>query len=209
VFLGLNMTNFHTVSQPVLKNGRLLIPTRAGMVMWTAPASLKPIQLYPRESFLRFACGTVLENLMISERGYWGAARDGVFSFLSGHTVNTQLFDKYDTPGTEISRLNAARLIQALHNSTILCGGDRDRVEVDYKSGIVCRDKFGNEQKFSLGASHPWPKFVMMGSSAKLLVDALSQSNEEGAVLYSIPPKLGQSTTMRLVRGEFEVNFNV
>ena len=208
VFLGLNMASIRTVSQPVLKDGRLLLPTLAGMVIWTTPDSLKPIQLYPRDSFLRFVCGTVLESLMISEKGYWGAARDGVFSFLSGHTINTQLFDKYNTPGTEVSRLNAPRLVQALYNSTVLCG-DNDGVEMDYKSGIVCKDKFGNEQKFSLGASHSWPRFVMMGKSAKLLVDALSQSKEEDVVLYSIPPKPGQSTTMRLVRGDFEVNFNV
>lgn len=205
-FLNLDVRPFtpsNLKGQPILKDGRLTFTTDFGNLIWAAPECLKTVQLMPSYSFLRFACGQRLEDLVQSEKGYWGAVRDDLVTYLIGHmTQKTEPYDVYNVPGTEVARFPASRLVDALSRAVVM---SNNKVELDPKTGVSCRDNFGNEQKMAVGTSNgTWPKFSLLNPTAKLIVDILSQSSEEEAVLYMVP---GKSNTLRLVRGNFETNF--
>jgi hypothetical protein len=203
IFSGIDVKPFHAAAPPVLAKGRLLIGTNFGVVVWDGSEALASIGLSPREAFLRMATGTMAQELSITERGYWGVKLNGLVMYISGHVSGRPLFDSFDVPGEELAHLPAERLVYALGAAANLCG-DNQRVNIDPKKGVDTRDRYGNEAIFSLGTGG-WPKFSVFDKTAKTIVDALSQTKEEEAVLYSISSQA--NPTMRLRRGNFEVNF--
>lgn len=206
VFQGIDPTPFKVKTLPVLAEGRLMLATADAVVIWTGPDSLKAVPSYPRESFLRMACSNPkVKDVLLSANGYWGVLTEDLEMFSYGHNVGRELFNAYNIPGTELVRLPAERLLYSLQATAILVG-DRDRVEIDPKHGITSKDRFGADSKFSLGGVSGWTKFGIFGGTAQAIVDALSQSKDEEAVLYSVPML---HPTMRLRRGPFEVNFKV
>jgi hypothetical protein len=203
---GINTSPFKVATPPVLVNGKLMLATANGIVMWQGPDTLRTIQLQPRDAFLRLVAGSsAVEELVLTEKGYWGVVIAGLLFFISGHNIGRPLFDVYNVPGVELARLPAQRLVFALGAAAALCS-DNDRVELDPVDGVMTRDKFGNDSKFSLGAATGWTKFATFGKTAKTLVDALSQSKDEEAVLEKLT---STHPTMRLRRGNFEVSFKV
>lgn len=204
-FLGCDTSPFAAASPPMLINGRLFISTKFGAVIWTGPEPLRAIQLQPREPFLKLVTGNpAVEDLFISEKGYWGAKVNGMLIFSYGHMLGKELFNAYNVPGVELARFPAARLVQAMHAAAGLCA-DQDKVEVRPKEGIVVRDKFGNDSKFGLGGGEGWHKFAAFGKTMKTIADALSQSKDEEAVLYDVPSFT--NPTKRFRRGPWEVSF--
>jgi hypothetical protein len=182
------------------------VSTISGTVIWTAD-SLKDVVWQPREAFLRFvAGGGITGGINVSNQGYWVTEKEGLLCFMSAHSTPTELMKVYDHPGTELTRFHAPRLLTSLSNIAYLTA-DTDRVEFNPKDGIVCRDKYSNPQIFPHGAeTTTWPHGCIFGRTAKFIVDALSQTKEETAVLYSVPLR---NPTYRIVRGPFEVNFGL
>jgi hypothetical protein len=207
LFNGFDIRPFKNMAQPpLLDDGRLLISTVAGTVIWTGDDELKTIKIQPRESFLRFIAGGGTAELLMSNQGYWIAEKEGQVCAMTGHRTSTEMLKVYALPGTELTRFPATRLLSALSNVAYLTS-DTDRVELNPREGIVCRDKFSNAQVFPHGAtSTAWPRGVIFGRTTKFIVDALNQSNEEEAILYSVPLR---NTTYRIVRGDYEVNFGI
>jgi len=206
VFLGIDTTPFKPKTPPVLALGRLMLATSDAVIMWDGPDSLKGITCNPREAFLRIAAGnTAVTDICLTTNNYWGVVADDLVTFTYGHTLGRELFDLYNVPATELVRLPADRLMYALRAAAGLVG-DKDRVEIDPAVGVICRNKFGSEAKFSLGGTAGWTKFGVFGGTAQAIVDTLSQSKDEEAVLSSITMV---HPTMRLRRGPFEVSFKV
>jgi hypothetical protein len=208
LFNGFDIRVFKSLaSPPLLEKGRLLISTINGAVIWTSePLKAVPVIVQPRESFLRFIAGGGTAELLVSNQGYWIAEKESLVCAMTSHQTPTEMLKVYDYAGTELTRFHAPRLLASLSNVSYLTG-DTDRVEFNPKDGIVCRDKYSNAQIFPHGAtSTTWPRGVIFGRTAKFIVDALSQTQEEGAVLYSVPLR---NPTYRIVRGPFEVNFGL
>lgn len=204
-FHGFDIRPFKNLtSSPIMSNGRILISTIGGVVIWSSE-TLRNVVMQPRETFLRFIAGGGCPELLVSKQGYWMAGKDDLVCALSGHTTPTDLMQVYNQAGTELTQFHAPQLLSALSNVATLTS-DTDRVELT-REGIVCRDKYSNPQVFAHGAANQtWPKGAMFGRTAKLIVDALNQTNEENAVLYSVPLR---NSTYRIVRGAFEVNFGL
>ena len=205
-FSGIDTSQFKPKTPPVLVNGRLMLATSDAVIIWDGPDNLKGLASYPREAFLRVAAGNVaVTEIVLTDGNYWGVVANDLVMFSYGHTLGHELFDVYNVPATELVRLPAERLVYALRAAAGLVG-DKDRVEVDPKTGVVSRNKFGSEAKFSLGGTAGWSKFGIFGGTAQAIVDALSQSKDEEAVLSSISMA---HPTLRLRRGPFEVSFKV
>jgi hypothetical protein len=206
IFSGFDIRPFKSlVSPPLLDGGRLLVSTIAGTVIWTSD-NLKIITMQPREAFLKFIAGNACTELLLGNQGYWMAEKEGLVCAMSAHSTPKELLNVYKHPGTELTRFDASRLLASLSSVSYLTS-DTDRVELHPKEGIVCRDKYNNPQIFPHGAtSTSWPKGAIFGRTARFIVDALNQTNENEAVLYSIPLR---NSTYRIVRGPFEVNFGL
>jgi hypothetical protein len=205
-FLGIDTTPFKTKAPPVVVNGRLMLATSDAVVIWDGPDTLKQATAHPRDAFLRVAAGNAaVEQIVLTKGGYWGVVTNDLVVFNYGHTLGRELFDAYNIPSTDIVRLPADRLVYALRAAAGLVG-EKDKVEVDPKVGVATRDRFGSEAKFSLGGAQGWNKFGVFGGTAQAIVDALSQSKDEEAVLSSIQMV---HPTMRLRRGSFEANFKI
>ncbi len=204
VFLGIDTSPFKLKIPPVLALGRLMLATSDAVVIWDGPDSLKQATSQPREMFLKAATGnSAVEQILLTENNYWGVVANGLVTFSYGHTLGRELFDVYNVPSTELVKLPADRLVYALRAAAGLVG-DKDRIEIDPKNGVTARNRFGSEAKFSLGQVAGWNKFGVFGGTAQAIVDALSQSKDEEAVLSSVPMV---HPTMRLRRGPFEVSF--
>jgi len=204
VFLGIDTSPFKPKTPPVLVNGRLMLATSDAVIIWNGPDSLKGLANYPREAFLRVATSNpAVTEVVLTAGNYWGVVTNDLVMFTYGHTLGHELFDVYNVPATDLVRLPAERLVYALRAAAGLVG-DRDKVEIDPKEGVVSRNKFGSEAKFSLGGATGWPKFGIFGGTAQAVVDALSQSKDEEIVLSSVPMV---HPTMRMRRGPFEVSF--
>jgi hypothetical protein len=208
LFNGFDIRLFKTLSSPpLLEKGRLLVSTISGAVIWTSEGlKAVPVVLQPRESFLRFIAGGGVAEFLVSNQGYWVVEKEGLVCAMTSHQTPTEMLKVYEQPGTELTRFRASRLLSSLSNVAYLTG-DTDRVELNPKDGIVCRDKYSNVQIFPHGASSTtWPRSTIFGRTAKFIVDALSQTTEDEAVLYSVPLR---NPTYRIVRGPFEVNFGL
>jgi len=119
--------------------------------------------------------------------------------------LSTNLHTAYNTPGEKIAEFPANRLVSVLGAAASLCDSSK-KVEFDPAKGIVTRNNFGNPQEFSVGPQKGWTAFSIFGQAAKLIYDALSQTNEEIAVLYRVEQSY---PTYRLTRGPWEVNFKI
>jgi hypothetical protein len=206
VFLGIDTSPFKTKTPPVLIDGKLMLATSDAVVIWTGPDSLKQVKAFPREAFLKMAAGNAaVTDVIFTQGNYWGVVANDLVMFIYGHTLGRELFDIYNVPATELIKFPAERLVYALRAAAGLVG-DKDRVEIDPKNGVVSRNRFGSEAKFSLGGTAGWNKFSVFGGTAQAIVDALSQSKDEEAVLSSVQMV---HPTLRLRRGPFEVSFKV
>lgn len=204
VFLGVDPGPFKTKTPPVLAEGKLMFATSDAVVMWSGPDQLKGVKSYPRDNYLRMVCNNAnVTDVILTSAGYWGVVTDELVMFSFGHSIGRELFDAYNIPGVELVRLPAERLVYALDAAAKLIG-DKDKVEIDPKNGVTSRNRFGGDAKLSLGGASGWNKFGIFGGTAQAIVDALSQSKDEEAVLYSVSML---HPTMRLRRGPFEVNF--
>lgn len=203
-FRGFNSKSFPVAAPPLLVNGKLLLSTPYGIIMWQGPDALAGVKLHPRESFLKFVSGGI-EEVYLTDTGYWGASNGPLLIFLSGHNLSANLHDTYNVPGEKVTEFPAKRLVEVLGAAASLCDTSK-KVEFDPNKGIVTRNAFGNPQEFSVGPQKGWDAFSIFGQAAKLLYDALSQTNEEIAVLYRVEQSY---PTMRLTRGPWEVNFKI
>jgi hypothetical protein len=209
VFSGIDVEALPELSgQPSLGDGKLYLGTQAGVVKWQVPDSIRNITLQPRKSFLSFVSGGVADALTLSENGYWVAHKDGMVGCFSSHTSLDPMRQIFNVPGTVFATVDAARLVSALKSIVLLCEKS-SRVEFSPTKGLSCRDKYGNEATLNLGPqASEWAKFATSGSTAELLVSALSQSADKDAVFQSITPLSGPAA-MRISRGNFEIDVRV
>ena len=206
IFKGFDIKPFDVAAAPLLREGRLLVVTPFGAVIWTGPESLKVlnVQSNPRENFLRFVSAGC-ESILITDNGYWGAVGSDLVSFISGHNIAPHLFQLFDVDAEPLATVPANRLVEALKAAAGLCDAGR-KVEIKPKEGVTAEDAFGNVSKFGLGDVAGLPQATLPPQSAKLIVDALSQTSEENAVLYWIDQK---NPVLRVTRGSFEVNIKI
>lgn len=209
-FSQIDIRSFKTMTPPVLAKGRLMLVTDAGAtVMWDGPESIQnlPDGLYPRDNFLRLVSGGMAEvrQIAITAHGYWGAEIDDLITYIKGHAIGRQIFDNYSSPGTELAKLPAQRLVAALDTVVGLLE-PTEQVTFDPKLGMVAKGKFG-DNRTSLGETGEWTKFNMLAKTAKIVSEALSQTVEDETILYALPPTPTGRSLMRLKRGPFEVNF--
>ena len=204
-FLGFDSSPFASAAPPILMQGRLMLPTKYGAVIWNGPDVFKTIQLQPREAFLKLISNNLaVEAIFQTSNGYWGTKINGQILFSRGHMLGKELFDLYNVPGVELTRLPANRLVQAMGSAAALCG-DQDKVDFVPKEGITVKDKFGNTSKFSLGGIEGFTRFSTFGRTVKTIADALIQAKDEEAVLLDVTNF--SSPTKRLTRGPWEVSF--
>jgi hypothetical protein len=207
-FSRIDIRAFKTVTPPVLAKGRLMLATDAGAtVMWDGPESIHKLpDIYPRESFLRMVSGGAeVRHITITANGYWGAEINDLITYTKGHVIGRQIFDNYTASGSEIAKLPAQRLVVGLDAAVGLLE-PTERVDVDPKLGILAKGKFGDNRN-SLGETGNWARFGMLAKTAKVVSEALSQTTEDEAVLYTLPPTSTGSPILRLKRGPFEINF--
>jgi hypothetical protein len=200
IFSGFNAKPFQIVSNPFLKRGKILLPTTTGIVTWQGPAELEKLNIQPRDTFLKFISGGV-EEIYITDKGYWGARTDKLLSFIGAHTGSDLLFNTYDVVGTKLATYPAKRLCQALQSASSIVSGT-----ISMKADeIVTKDQQGNVCRFGVGGTGTVMPFNIFSKSAKLIVDALEQAIDEEVTLHSIT--VGGHSTMRLERGNWQVAF--
>jgi hypothetical protein len=206
-FVGFNIDKFTLVSEPVLAHGKLMLATNKGaVVMWKNELfSSQPVNLSPRESFLRMVCGQEVSELSLTKNGYWGAGIGDLVTYTKGHILGRQLFDSYNQPGTGAAQIPAERLLTCLRAAVGLLD-EQEVIEVDPKLGVIAKGTFG-ENRNSLGETGDWKRFSLQAKTAKVVIDALSQTAGDYATLELTSTGSGPSSTMRLVRGEVAVNF--
>lgn len=204
VFAGINVSKFALNAPPVIANRKLMLSTKASAtVVWTGPEALDKVPpLYPRENFLRAIAGEpIVDDLGVTAGGYWMGSVAGLVTFVRGHTTGRQHFDIYNGPALqEVAKLPAERLLLGLNAAYGLLE-PAERVDIDPRLGVMAKGKFGDNRN-SLGLTGDWPKFTILAQAAKVIHDALVQSLEDEAILYTSGPG-----NMRLSRGAFEVNF--
>lgn len=204
VFRGFNVRPFAVASPPLISGGKILLSCTNAIVMWQGPDALAGLKMHPRESFLRFISGGI-EEVSLTDTGYWGATNGPLVMFISGHNTSSNLHAAYNVPGTPVAEFPAARLVAALGAAAKLTDNQK-KVEIHPDKGVVARNSYGDAQTFGLGGQVGWSAFSLFGQAAKIIYDALSQTNEEIAVLSKVEQSF---PTMRLTRGPWEVNFKV
>lgn len=203
-FAGCDFSKFAAASPCMLLEGRLMVATKFGVVVWDGPAILRSIELQPREAFLELVSSPV-DELFITEKAYWGTRVGNLLTMTHGHALGREFFNTYNVPGIELAKLPAQRLIQALYTVSDLTG-DQDKIEIVPKDGILAKDKFGSTARFSLGGAEGWTRFSIFGKTAKTIADALSQARgSEEVILYDVPSF--SSPTKRLRADPWETNF--
>jgi hypothetical protein len=207
-FEGINIKPFTLANTPVLKHGKLMLPTnKSAVVMWDGGEriSSQPIKLSPREPFLRMVAGQPVDELVLTQNGYWGAVIGDLITYTKGHTLGSQLFDTYNVPGVEITKLPAERLLTCLHAAVGLLD-EGETIDIDPKQGVIAKGNFGDNRN-SLGETGDWDRFGLQAKTASVIIDALSQASDDYVTLESTSSGSGPTSTMRLIRGAFAVNF--
>jgi hypothetical protein len=200
LFAGFNAKPFQVVSNPFLKKGKIMLPTVNGIVTWQGPTELEKLSIQPRDTFLKFLSSGV-EEIYITDKGYWGAKTDKLLVFLGAHTGSDLLFNTYDVVGTKLATFPAKRLLQALHSASSIVTGN-----ITMKADeIVTKDAQGSVCRFGVGGAGAVIPFNIFSKAAKLIVDALEQATDEEVTLYSIT--VGGHSTMRLERGNWSCSF--
>jgi len=206
-FSGLDIKPFTLVTEPVLAHGKLMLATNRGaVVMWSSETlASQPINLSPREPFLRMVCGQEVDDLALTANGYWGATIGDLVTYTRGHVLGRQLFESYDAPGIQLAQLPAERLLTCLRAAVGLLD-DTDRIDIDPKIGVIAKGSFGDNRN-SLGETGDWAKFGLQAKTAKVVIDSLSQASGDYVTLEVTSSGSGPTSQMRLVRGQFAVNF--
>jgi len=206
-FAGLGIDKFTLATPPVLARGKLMLATNKGaVVMWHSDLlESQPIQLSPREPFLRMVCGQQVDELVLTANGYWGAIIGDLMTYTKGHILGRQLFDSYDIPCIEVAQLPAERLLTCLRAAVALLD-ETDRIDIDPKLGVIAKGSFGDNRN-SLGETGGWDRFSIQAKTAKVVIDSLSQASGDYAILESTSTGSGPSSTMRVSRGSFAVSF--
>jgi hypothetical protein len=206
-FAGFNIDKLTLVSEPVLAHGRLMLATNKGaVVMWKSELfASQPINLSPREPFLRMVCGQEVDDLALTKNGYWGAGIGDLVTYAKGHILGCQLFDSYNQPGAEAAQLPAERLLTCLRAAVGLLD-EQEIVEIDPKLGVIAKGTFGDNRN-SLGETGNWSRFGLQAKTAKVVIDTLSQAAGDYATLELTSTGSGPTSTMRLIRGQLAVNF--
>lgn len=207
-FAGFDIDKLTLVSEPVLAHGKLMLATNKGaVVMWTNELfASQPINLSPREPFLRMVCGQPdVDELSLTKNGYWGAGIGDFVTYAKGHVLGRQLHDSYNQPGAEAAQLPAERLLTCLRAASSLLD-ETEVIEIDPKLGVIARGTFGDNRN-SLGETGNWSRFSMQAKTAKVAIDTLSQAAGDYATLELTSTGTGPTSTMRLVRGPLSVNF--
>jgi hypothetical protein len=199
LFSGFNAKPFPVVAFPSLTNGIILLPTVYGIIIWQGPEELKKIQLQPRDTFLKFLSPSV-EEIYLTEKGYWGASTDSLLTFVGTHNVSDILFKLYNVAGTKLVSYPADRLCYALNAAASIVSGN---IELTGQE-VRVKDNHGLTSKFGVGGAGD-TKFTIYTKTAKLIVDALEQTKEDEITLYSV--NVGNHPTMRLERGNWAVSF--
>ena len=204
-FAGFAIVKFTLVSEPVIKDGRLMLATNKGaVVMWKNELfSSQPINLSPREPFIRMVCGQDdVSGLTLTKNGYWGAQIGDLVTCTKGHILGRQLFDSYSQPGVEAAQIPAERLLTCLRAAVGLLD-EQEIIEIDPKLGVIAKGTFG-ENRNSLGETGNWGRFSLQAKTAKVVIETLSQAAGDYATLELTSTS---SPTMRLVRGALAVHF--
>jgi len=205
-FKGFNAKPFAVASPPLLQDGRILLSTAPGVVMWQGPDALRAAKLHPRDGFLRFIGGGA-DEVFVTDKGYWGASMGPLVAFVSGHSLSPHLHQVYSVPGEAFAEFPAARLMEVLSAAASLCDPSR-KVVFDPKRGVVAWNQYGNPQEFSLGAPQDgWEPFGIQWQAAKLVHDALGQSGEALVTLERVAA--GNLPTVRFRRGNWDANVKV
>jgi hypothetical protein len=206
-FAGFNIDKLTLVSEPVLAHGKLMLATNKGaVVMWKNELfASQPINLSPREPFLRMVCGQEVDDLALTKNGYWGAGIGDLVTYTKGHVLGRQLFDSYNQPGVEAAQLPAERLLTCLRAAVGLLD-EQEIIEIDPKLGVIAKGTFGDNRN-SIGETGNWNRFSLQAKTAKVVIDTLSQAAGDYATLELTSTGSGPTSTMRLVRGALTVNF--
>lgn len=206
-FQGFQIDKFTLVSEPVIAHGKLMLATNKGaVVMWKNDFfATQPINLSPREPFLRMVCGQEVQELMLTKNGYWGASIGDLVAYTKGHVLGRQLFESYNQPGVEAAQLPAERLLTCLRAASALLD-ETEIIEIDPKQGVIAKGTFGDNRN-SLGETGTWQRFSMQAKTAKVVIDTLTQGVGDYATLELTSTGSGPTQTMRLVRGALSVNF--
>jgi len=203
---GIDVSSFKLKIPPVMSSGRLLLATSDIVCIWDGSDVLKKAPTSPRESFLKsVANNSAVDQLVLTRNGYWGAATSDLLVFTYGHNVGKEMFAAYNVPSEKITEFPSERLMYCLRSLSEIVG-EMEKITVIPKEGVTSKDRFGSEAKFSLGGTEGFTKFSMFGGTAKAIVSALSQSQDEIIVLSQVSMA---HPTLRLRRGPFEVNFKV
>ncbi len=206
-FAGFSIDKLTLVSEPVFAHGKLMLATNKGaVVMWKSELfASQPINLSPREPFLRMVCGQEVDELALTKNGYWSAGIGDLVTYTKGHVLGRQLFDSYSQPGAEAAQLPAERLLMCLKAAVGLLD-EQEIIEIDPKLGVIAKSTFGDNRN-SLGETGNWSRFSLQAKTAKVVIDTLSQAAGDYATLELTSTRSGPTSTMRLVRGELAVNF--
>jgi hypothetical protein len=206
-FGGFDIDKLTLVSEPVIAHGKLMLATNKGaVIMWSNELfASQPVNLSPREPFLRMVCGQQVDDLVLTKNGYWGATIGDLVTYTKGHILGRQLFDSYNQPGVEAAQLPAERLLTCLRAASSLLD-ETEVIEIDPKLGVIAKGTFGDNRN-SLGETGTWSRFSLQAKTAKVVIDTLSQSSGDYATLELTSTGSGPTQTMRLVRGALAVNF--
>jgi hypothetical protein len=209
-FLGLDVRHITNLSgHPTIMNGMVMIPTNTGALIYSGAAEFLPpsSDFSPKFSFLKLVSGeAVVDDLYVSQNGYWRAAVEGLTVYMMGQGPDARLFRRMTLPGTEVCQFTASALLWGLSAATGLIG-DTEYVGMSPRDGITIQDKFGNPAQWTLDEGLDWPKFRINGGQAKLIVNTLKQAQDDKIVFYDVPNDT--SPLLRFTRGNFAVNVSL
>lgn len=202
---GLNVKPFALSVPPILDGQRVILITASGAVVWTA--SYDPaVPSFPRESFLKAISGMTEGALELTENGFYHARLGAVHIYTAGHQTRMHTGGALLGPAAEATvALPAGRLVQALKAATALAAQGAS-VQINPRTGVTTKDQYANPARFSLGDVEPFPGMAVSTKTAKLLADALEQTNDETVTLTQV---LGHTDIIRLTRGVCEVSFRI
>jgi len=210
IFAGIDVRHISNLSgYPTISNGTVMIPTNTGAVTWSGAAAALPPEcnISPKFSFLKLISGgAAVEDLYVSQNGYWRAVVDGLVVYMKGQSPDLRLFNHINLPGNETCQFTAEALLDGLSGASSLIG-DMDYLNMDPRCGVSGQDKFGNPIQWSLDEGLSWQKFRINGAQAKLIVNTLKQAEDERIMLSDVPTDT--APLLRFSRGNFAVTVSL
>jgi|SRR5579863_1443740 len=206
IFTGFDVSHIKTLSkQPIIRGSQIVVPVNTGAVIWSGLDCLTPAHSFsPMFTFLKLISENAkVEDLYISDNGYWRAIVDGIEFYMKGHAGDTQLFRRMTLPGKELAIITAEALLRGLAGAAGMIG-DFDFMTLDPNYGVTVQDKFGNAGQWTLDQGLSFPKFRITGAQAKLIVGTLKQTTEDFTQLADVTTDT--VPYLRFTRGKFAVN---